>query len=183
MKDVISSYAATLKSITGERTRNNDIYKDSIAAEENAKLDSRMISAFNNAIDSIMDIQKTAAEESEQWGELNGSDIDTADLQLLHGPFTLNDNDIMNLIEKHYSNGTMLRAISDYCEERGKQTIQQVIPTVYTKQEAWAKIAAGADGIIRSLTEQPLGGPMLDLAIEQFGTPTSFSESLYRVIG
>jgi hypothetical protein len=178
MKNTITRFAAAMKKIADQKAKNNSIYRDDVAADENTKMDAQAQQLFEDARDEITTTQREAVADAEAWGELNGSDIDP-DINLLKGGFTLDSKDLDRLIEKHQNNGTMIKAIADYAEAH--KIMLSWIPTVYTKQEAFARLAAEADSTLGAIYQNPTGSPMLDEGIAHWGEGNG--NNFWRTIG
>lgn len=179
MKNTITNFSAAMKKVADQKIKNSNMYRDDIAADENAKMDTQAQQLFENAREEITATQKEAVAQAEAWGELNGGDIDP-DINLLKGGFTLDGKDLDRLIEKHQNNGTMIKAIADYAQTH--KIMLSWIPTVYTKQEAFARLAAEADSTLGAIYQNPTGSPMLDEGIAHWGEGNG-NTNFWRTIG
>jgi cell division protein YceG involved in septum cleavage len=149
MKNTIKNYYKAATEAAEKKDKNNSTYLAGIAAEENAKLDSFIQSQYAKSINEIDGILEAAKADSEKWSVLDGKKIDSADLELLRGGFNLGYKELSELVEKHSNNATMLNAISEYASNHNVNGL--FIPTVYSKNEAYTKLALSASQLCSSI--------------------------------
>lgn len=99
----------------------------------------------------ITTILQEATEAAEKWGELDGRKVDAADLELLRGDFSLDDEALHRLLVKHQHNGVMINAIAKYAKEH--RIPLGSIPTVEGKIQAYNTMADGALKVIGSIVQ------------------------------
>ena len=149
MKNTVKGFYNDASEASSKKDKNNNTYLAGIAAEENAKLDSDIQNKYFKATNDINNILEAAKADSDKWSVLDGKKIDSADLELLRGGFNLGYKELSELVEKHSNNATMLNAISEYADKHNVSGL--FIPTVYSKNEAYTRLALSANQLCSSI--------------------------------
>lgn len=178
MKDTIADFYSRMKAYNDKRQENNRVYLQMIAAEENEKLRKEALNVYENAKAALNASVDAGIASSKAWGELNGAEVDDADMKLLQGGFSLTTDDLDGLIARHIKNGTMVRAVEDYADAHGIPLSWR--PEVKSKVEAWEALRGSGLSLLASLfnactadsadySTRSAGGPMMDIAVQEWG--------------
>ena len=165
MRNTVQAYAADVKEIEAKKKQNSATYLPDVAKDENAKLEERRKDLYYRALDAMDEIESKARADAVRFGRLDAAEL-TDDIKILQSGIKLTTEDINALIDKHITNGTMLRAISDYTSEH--KLPRNFIPTSESKANAWAAIATTGRSLIESINRNPEGGPMQDKAVSSW---------------
>ncbi len=196
LKQIIQGFAATARKYAAAVEENDRRYLPDIAQRENDKLEREFMAAFDGASARLDEEQDAVLATIDRWATLDGSEIDSADMQLLTGAFDLTVQDIEELAERYSENYTMLRALQAYVDKHNRdRTPEELarnpfgtslsdlpIPTPERRREAVGKFHSGALSMLSSIKNTPAGSPMLDLGVENFGMKNILNTQLISIL-
>lgn len=179
MKDVLVSFNNTALDIRRKMDYAHEHYNADIAATEDNKLRAQLLQSAAGARDQIAAILQQAVAAVKQWAAPDGAKIDTADLEMLRGGFSLSAEDVHSLLVKHQGNGVMVNAIAKYAKEHG--IIPNYIPNVEDKVSAYEAFANSANNMISNISGV-IGYSTSSDVLTQWGLPGNMSQWLEIVI-
>jgi len=176
MRDALLSFNRQAVQIGMNMSDSRKRYSDGYAATEIDKLHgqlNRAAVAAKNQIDGILLDAQAAAKK---WAELDGAEVNTADLGLLNGGFVLSVEDITAMVSKYWDNGTMINAISKYVRQ---QHMAVCVPNLDDKLQAYKILGQSAHQMIASIAE---GVGMDEAQISSWGVSGNVSYRLERAL-
>ena len=175
MKDTLLSLNATAQRIHADMDHANRTYLPEEASKENVRLQTELNQAVESAREQIDSIHAEATAAARKWGELAGSKIDAADIELLKGDFQFSKEKLEDLLYKHQDNATMVNAIVKYAKEHG--IVLDYVPTVEDKLYAYDAMTRSAQNLIGTIV-QSIGLPNDNLILKLWGQPGNISDRL-----
>lgn len=180
MRNALSGYYTSAQALMAQKQKNSETYQAEVAEEQNRGIDSKLSQLYADTWKKLQDAQAAGIVQAEKWGELDGSKI-TDDMKLLSGAFPLAEADVVGLIEKYRDNYTMLAALDKYAAEHGFAQNRAQIRTPENRKAAWSKVHAGAITLLDTASND-VQNPVLDFAIERFGTMGYLANEIYNLL-
>lgn len=180
MKAAISGYYKQAVEIEKQIKTNKERLQPTISYEANEKLNEQRRALYYKAKDAIDAAFQDVLASIDRWAVFDGAKI-TEDMKLLSGAFPLAEADVVSLIERYRDNYTMLAALDKYAAEHGFAQNRAQIRTPENRKAAWSKVHAGAITLLDTAS-QDVQNPVLDFAIEQFGTMGYLASEIYNLL-
>lgn len=180
MKAAISDYYQNSLKIEKQIISNKERYQPEIAVKENEKLVSQRQDLYYKAKQAIDAAFEGVLSSIDRWAVFEGKSI-TEDMRLLSGAFPLTEADVVGLIKKYRDNYTMSAALDKYAAEHGFAQNRAQIRTPENRKAAWNKVYAGAITLLDTVSTD-VQNPILDFAVERFGTMGYLANELYNLL-
>lgn len=179
MKDVLVSLNTTVLEIHRKMDYNNQHFQADYASEENARLQAEVNRAADQAREQVDSIRKEAVAAAKTWAEIDGKNIDTADMSLLKGDFCLSAEDLHNLMVKHQGNSVMVNAIAKYANDH--DVAMEHVPNLNDKLLAYNSFAQSANRVISDIVGN-IGLSSGCISLTEWAKPSNISQRMETIL-
>ena len=179
MKDVLVAFNNTAQDLHKRIQYAYGIYSPDEAKKEANKLQKQLLREAETARDRIEAILQQAITAAKQWANPDGAKIDTADMELLRGDFSISSENIHSLLVKHQSNGVMVNAIAKYAKDHG--IIPNYIPNLEDKLWCYKMFANSANEMIAESCNS-IGYSTVSSSLVRWAKPGNMSQRAEMVL-